>query len=534
MTTQAEHYWQYLQRRGAGDPALRSSIAAICGATNWENPQSSLDWNNSAVLALIAAEQAEAPAQRLELVQGAMQALSRGHDPRYGSTCMVHIAVLHCLLGDLDNGIGLALAAFINLPHLIHSAGQASPLALVYLPSAGWHQWPQTSWRGDALAAILRGSDGSRQLLLLASEVLSLCAPAYFSPAGLRFLELAHQVRSDAAQTNLRLGIAYLKQRRPEGLLPLHRAAALAPEHPTPLQALYLAYKGLGANDVAASWQARGREVGAHAAAPAWRWAHEPLDSPLTYVSFEDRALAVEPGLHSSVTALLLGESGWREPEMALWRRWIEPGMTVVDAGANIGYYTLSAALRAGASGRVLAVEPCSACVGCLRETLRLNDLAGVTLYAGAASDHSGTVQIQLRESSDVSAVISAQAAATLAPGAVETSPCITLDALCEQEGMTSVDVLKIDVEGHEYAVLRGAERVLRDHAPLIFYENSMDGQGSNRAAARHLWQRGYQLFHYQPYLDELAPIATLTDLDGKANLIALPAEKARRYAATV
>jgi Methyltransferase FkbM domain len=144
-----------------------------------------------------------------------------------------------------------------------------------------------------------------------------------------------------------------------------------------------------------------------------------------------------------------------------------------------------------------------------------------VKIWAGAASDRTGKVRLALRSSSELNEVIDDDSEDS--PGNSEQVDCFSLDDLVEQEGLTQVNWLKIDAEGHEMKVLQGSDRLLQKFSPCILYENIAGTQNSNTAVAEYLQSKGYQLYRYQPYLQTLIPLQSLQDLQGNLNIIALP-----------
>jgi FkbM family methyltransferase len=127
----------------------------------------------------------------------------------------------------------------------------------------------------------------------------------------------------------------------------------------------------------------------------------------------------------------------------------------VVDVGANLGLYAVAAAKR---GARVVAVEPDPANVRHIRRNARLNRIE-VSIVEALAGAEIGTAPIALR-GSPVSGYIDMYLGPTTRYGV---APVLTLDALLKDE---RVDLLKIDVEGAEIDVLRGAEQTLRDKKP--------------------------------------------------------------------
>lgn len=141
--------------------------------------------------------------------------------------------------------------------------------------------------------------------------------------------------------------------------------------------------------------------------------------------------------------------------------RLIEPGATVVDVGANIGYNTVHAARRTGSRGRVVAVEPTPDNLEVLRRNLDDSGCTNVTVEPVAVGKAAGSRDLFVR--GDVSAVNSFFPESCYAHVTrVLPVPVVRLDDLVDGK----VDVVKIDVEGAELEVLEGMARLLA--APRI------------------------------------------------------------------
>jgi FkbM family methyltransferase len=133
----------------------------------------------------------------------------------------------------------------------------------------------------------------------------------------------------------------------------------------------------------------------------------------------------------------------------------VRPGDTVVDVGANLGMYAIAAAKR---GARVIAVEPDPANIRHIRRNARWNR-AEVRIVEALAGAGNGTAPMALRGSP-----VSGNVDMYLGPTTrYSVAPVLSLDALLKDE---PVDLLKIDVEGAEIDVLRGAERTLRQKRP--------------------------------------------------------------------
>jgi FkbM family methyltransferase len=143
-----------------------------------------------------------------------------------------------------------------------------------------------------------------------------------------------------------------------------------------------------------------------------------------------------------------------------LFAKSIGAGQIVYDVGANVGFYTLLAARAVGETGRVYAFEPLPENLSYLRRHLDLNEHRNVVVESAAVSDVCGIVRFRTagnRSSGHLSL-----------DGDVETTS-VSVDEYVFQRKNPPPHVMKIDVEGAEYGVLRGAREVLMAERPLIF-----------------------------------------------------------------
>jgi FkbM family methyltransferase len=147
------------------------------------------------------------------------------------------------------------------------------------------------------------------------------------------------------------------------------------------------------------------------------------------------------------------------------FHRLIDPGDLVVDVGANIGYLTSMAAVRAGAGGAVIAYEPHPRVFEMLAQNVSLwdprPDLAPVEIHQTAMSDRAGTGALAAGPLFDANmglAVLHTEATPSTADADLHD---VTVQQLDEVIADRPVGLLKIDVEGHEPQVLRGARGLL-------------------------------------------------------------------------
>jgi FkbM family methyltransferase len=199
--------------------------------------------------------------------------------------------------------------------------------------------------------------------------------------------------------------------------------------------------------------------------------------------------------LHRTSAALVLYANPPDLPEMLAWRRVLRDGGLFVDVGANVGTYTIWAA-ELGAE--VIALEPAADTFVLLQENIALNGYP-VTAVRAAAGDHCGTARF-------TSGLDSGNSLSLDGPVVTE---LVTVDALIGDRRVTG---MKVDVEGFEIDVLRGATRALADHRidliQLEWNQTSTVSVGTDRGpVAELLAGYGYRL--YRPDMTgHLVPVA--------------------------
>jgi FkbM family methyltransferase len=191
-----------------------------------------------------------------------------------------------------------------------------------------------------------------------------------------------------------------------------------------------------------------------------------------------------------SVGSLSLYAIGARyEPGLALIPNLLRPGDVMFDCGANQGAYALYAAHAVGPSGHVVAVEPQPYAVACLRKSLSANGFGNVEVVEAAVSDQRGVMPFYFNTN--------AVAASLVNDGVAEAHDVEvwSIDDLMASRGLDRADLLKLDVEGAEAAVLRGARLALARHHPLVIFEVWDPANATSREAWAILEAAGYQMF---------------------------------------
>lgn len=174
------------------------------------------------------------------------------------------------------------------------------------------------------------------------------------------------------------------------------------------------------------------------------------------------------PADDAAIGSRMLRRRAYQPPLSGLLPRIIAPGMTFVDVGANLGYFSLLAAQMVGETGTVVAIEPGERNCRLLYRSVVRNRLRNVQLHPYAISDRRETLVYLAQGSNGTIAPLDAD---TGGPAGGRLVPAIPLDDLVA--GLDRVDVIKLDVEGAEARVLRGAAATLARHRPLVVSEFS-------------------------------------------------------------
>jgi FkbM family methyltransferase len=188
----------------------------------------------------------------------------------------------------------------------------------------------------------------------------------------------------------------------------------------------------------------------------------KPLFHRLLGWTAGDRLVAALPGGERVRIDPANRQLAWNAEEYAAFKAAVRPGDTVIDVGANLGAYTVLFARWAGPRGRVIAFEPAPDSRAGLERQLSLNDPPAevivrpeaLTTSSGMRSFHADGMQGDNRLLPDAG------------PGGIQVSTT-SLDEFCARQGIEP-DLIKIDVEGAELDVLRGARRTIARRGPAL------------------------------------------------------------------
>jgi FkbM family methyltransferase len=214
------------------------------------------------------------------------------------------------------------------------------------------------------------------------------------------------------------------------------------------------------------------------------------------------------PSLREPVAFHLLIDGSYEPDLTAFILSRLEPGDVFVDVGANIGCFTIPAAMKIGSSGQVLAAEASPSVFPHLKANVETNGLRDrVMLEVSAVAAEEGVVEFYPAPAEHFGM-------GSMAPqfsAKPVKIPAITLDALVVKKAVHTPKLIKVDVEGFETAVFKGAQKILAaTPAPIVVFEfcdwaEDRSGLGDRGTAQKLLMESGYRIWRLHDYLHRRA-----------------------------
>jgi FkbM family methyltransferase len=237
----------------------------------------------------------------------------------------------------------------------------------------------------------------------------------------------------------------------------------------------------------------------------------------------DDLHLTLYPGNETSRSIFVTGR--YEPNEFCLLARVLKPGMTLVDVGANMGLYTLYAARRVGLSGCVLAIEPSSREMETLKGNVEINALNNVRVRQVALSDHASEVELLVARAQNSGHNTLGEFGYNTPLDHREKTRTQCLDEIVQDEGLSKIDVIKMDIEGAELSALCGAVNTLRRDHPLLLLELAdrllRHQNSSSTAVLSLLTEHGYRMYGFDPGTGLPTPL-TRRDYFDSENIIAM------------
>jgi FkbM family methyltransferase len=229
---------------------------------------------------------------------------------------------------------------------------------------------------------------------------------------------------------------------------------------------------------------------------------------------------------------------GYEEHFHELFGCLVSPGDRCIDVGANIGVHTVRLARLVGSRGEVIALEPDKEVAHRAHRNIMLNQLSNVHVINAAASDEAGgNVQLYRPDARDTNRARASLLRHSYLTGSASTVPVVTIDEICRGP----VTLMKIDVEGHEAAVVRGAAATIDRYSPAVVFEYAPQFlRDASESPFGWLADRGYELLQIRRTRNRVTGrgrlvLDRLQELPAEGgDILAVPVLRAQRLSAFV
>ncbi len=217
----------------------------------------------------------------------------------------------------------------------------------------------------------------------------------------------------------------------------------------------------------------------------------------LAEISFRDLRFKIQLDPKNGLVDKKIFKDGVWEPKVAaaIYSA-LRPGDTFFDIGANVGFFTLFAAAKVGPGGMVHAFEPLQKLNEQLGASVEANGFRNVSLHRVACGDSTGLAQINVFAHNIGKSSLYDE---KINDAKIETVELVRLDDYLELA--VPVNLMKIDVEGYEYEVLKGAQKTIAKYKPTIIMEfavnrlaNITGDDATAYAILEFLKQKGYSI----------------------------------------
>lgn len=220
------------------------------------------------------------------------------------------------------------------------------------------------------------------------------------------------------------------------------------------------------------------------------KWFLKPAKGPVTVKTRFGFAIQLDPVFDKNIENIIYERGVYEQGTTEYIRETLKGGGCFVDVGANIGYLSMVAASKVGETGCVHSFEPVSSTYEILNKNKDLNAFSQMNTHNFALGNSSEKLIIYSEKENRGGASITNKRSSK-----GEEIDVKRLDDLGIKE---RIDLIKVDVEGFEWEVLKGAAEKIREDKPIIIVEYSNDRESSGSSLDMLKWLQNE--YNYRPY----------------------------------
>lgn len=147
----------------------------------------------------------------------------------------------------------------------------------------------------------------------------------------------------------------------------------------------------------------------------------------------------------------------------------LQPNMTILDIGANIGLFSLTACAVLKDKCKIFAFEPAEEVNEDFKTNIGLNNFKNIKIIKKGVSDRTGEIKFNICEDNAYNSINGSPMNSIVKTINI---PTVSIDDFCFSENIKNVDIVKVDTEGAEYLVLQGGKKLFSsENAPILFIE---------------------------------------------------------------
>jgi len=188
------------------------------------------------------------------------------------------------------------------------------------------------------------------------------------------------------------------------------------------------------------------------------------VDNSYIYIDLNDEGICKD--------LLLYGQR--EENATKAFKSYLKPGQTIIDIGANIGYYVLIEAAKIQPTGRIYAIEPDPANVKILRKNVKLNHYDNIVdIESAAISNKTGIAKLYLANRSNLHTLTRVPEMDKYVKFKETINvPTFSLDEFIKTKGILAqdIDIIRMDIEGHEIYAIEGMKNILKNSGKLLLF----------------------------------------------------------------